>query len=45
LAPALRVAVKIAPYFVVGLDCGAATAFVLRLVWRDFPSQRFLRES
>jgi hypothetical protein len=51
------VAVKIAPYFVVGLDCGPATAFVLRLVftprtksagapvWRDFLSQRRLRES
>jgi len=57
LAPALRVAVKIAPYFVVVLDCGPATAFALRListprtksagtpVWRDFLLQRCLRES
>jgi len=37
--------VKIAPYFVVVLDSGPATAFVLRLVWRDFLSQRRLRES
>jgi hypothetical protein len=32
LAPALRVAVKIGPYFVVILDCGPATAFGLPLV-------------
>jgi len=31
LAPALRVATQIGPYFVVVLDCGPATAFGLRL--------------
>jgi hypothetical protein len=39
------VAAKIAPYFVVVLGSGAATTFVLRLVWRDFLSQRRTRES
>jgi hypothetical protein len=32
LAPALRGAAQIGPYFVVVLDCGPATAFGLRLV-------------
>jgi len=32
--------VKIGPYVVVVLDCGAATAFGLRLVWPDFHKQR-----
>jgi hypothetical protein len=32
LAPALRVAAQIRPYFVVGLDLGATKAFGLRLV-------------
>jgi hypothetical protein len=40
LAPALRIAAQIAPYFVVVLGSGAATTVVLRLVWRDFRSQR-----
>jgi hypothetical protein len=41
LAPSLRVAVKIGPYFVVVLDGEPATVFGLRLVWTDFPSQRY----
>lgn len=32
--------VKIRPYFVLGLDCGPATAFELGLVWPDFDPQR-----
>jgi hypothetical protein len=32
MAPSLRVAAEIEPYFVVGLDWGHATAFGLRLV-------------
>jgi hypothetical protein len=41
LAPSLRVAGKIGPYFVVALDLGTTKAFGLRLVWPDFPSQRY----
>lgn len=40
MAPSRRVAVKIGPYCVVGLDLGATKAFGLRLVWTDFSSQR-----
>jgi predicted phosphoribosyltransferase len=40
MAPSLRVAEKIQPYFVVVLDGGPATAFGLRLAWPDFRSQR-----
>ena len=41
MAPALRVAAKIAPYRVVVLGSGPATAVVLRLVWRDLLTQRY----
>ncbi len=40
MAPSLRVAEKIRPYFVVVLEGGPATAFGLRRVWPDFRSQR-----
>jgi hypothetical protein len=40
MAPSLRVAAQIAPYFVVVLDGGPATTVVLRLVWRNFRPQR-----
>jgi hypothetical protein len=40
MAPSLRVAVKIRPYFIVGLEGGPATVFGLRFVWPDFSSQR-----
>jgi 3'-phosphoadenosine 5'-phosphosulfate sulfotransferase (PAPS reductase)/FAD synthetase len=40
MAPSLRVAAQIGPYFVVGLDLGATKAFSLRLVWRNFRAQR-----
>jgi hypothetical protein len=40
MAPSLRVATQIEPYVVVGLDLGATKAFGLRLVWRNFRSQR-----
>jgi hypothetical protein len=40
IGPALRVAAQIASYFVVTLDCGPATAVVLRLISRGFCSQR-----
>ena len=40
MAPALRVAEKIQPYFILALGGGPATAFGLGFVWPDFPSQR-----
>jgi len=40
MAPSLRVAAQIAPYFVVALDLGTTKAFGLRRVWRDFRWQR-----
>lgn len=40
MAPSRRVAGKIRPYFIVGLESGAATFFGLRFVWPDFLSQR-----
>jgi len=40
MASSLRVAAKIRPYFIVGLESGAATFFGLRFVWPDFLSQR-----
>ena len=40
MAPALRAGAKIGPYFIVGVDGGLATAFGLRFVWPNLPSQR-----
>jgi hypothetical protein len=40
IGSALRVAGKIVPYRVVGLDFGTTKACGLRLVWHNFPSQR-----
>jgi hypothetical protein len=40
MAPSRRVAGKIRPYFIVGLESGAATFFGLRFVWPDFLAQR-----
>jgi hypothetical protein len=45
LAPALRVAAQIGPYFVVILDGGPATAIGFRLVWTELRPQRHPRES
>ena len=39
LAPSLRVAAKIRPYFILALDGGPATAFGFGFVWPDFRSQ------
>jgi hypothetical protein len=39
LAPARRVAGKIASYFILVLDGGPATDFGLGFVWHDFPAQ------
>jgi hypothetical protein len=40
LAPSLRVAAQIGPYFVLALSGGLATVLGLGLVWPDFRSQR-----
>jgi len=44
LAPALRVAAKKRPYFILALDCGPATIFGFGFVWPLFRSQRRLRQ-
>ncbi|MGD0738272.1 MAG: hypothetical protein ABR957_01665 [Terracidiphilus sp.] len=40
MAPSLRVAAQIGPYFILALDGGPATAFGLGFVWPDFRPQR-----
>ncbi len=40
MTPSLWVAAQNGPYFVIGLELGAAKAFGLRLVWPNFRSQR-----
>jgi hypothetical protein len=40
MAPSVRVAAQIGPYFVLALDLGVTKAFGLRLVWPNFRPQR-----